>query len=65
MFFEACSEAKIIDLDRENRKLNICFNEKCKEWFKYIYSGNVYNIWDTTIIAQSDADKKLSEVTVM
>lgn len=40
----------------ENRKLNICFNEKCKEWFKYIYSGNIYNIWDTTIIGESDAD---------
>ena len=46
----------------ENRKLNICFDEKCKDWFKYIYSGNIYNIWDTTIISQSDADfdKQLS-----
>ena len=40
----------------ENRKLNICFDEKCNDWFKYIYSGNIYNIWDTTIMAQSDAD---------
>ena len=40
----------------ENRKLNINFSDKCKDWFKYIYSGNIYNIWDTTIIAQSDAD---------
>ena len=43
----------------ENKKLNICFDEKCKDWFKYIYSGNIYNIWDTTIIAQSDADKSV------
>ena len=42
----------------ENRKLNICFDNRCKEWFKYIYSGNIYNIWDTTIIAQSDADEQ-------
>ena len=41
----------------ENRKLNIYSDCKCLEWFKYIYSGNIYNIWDTTIIAQSDADK--------
>lgn len=52
----------------ENRKLNICFDEKCNDWFKYIYSGNIYNIWDTTIIAQSDADKTVvrgySNITV-
>ena len=41
----------------ENRKLNIYSDENCLEWFKYIYSGNIYNVWDTTIIAQSDADK--------
>lgn len=43
----------------ENRKLYICFNEKCNDWFYYIKSGNIYNIWDTTIIAQSDADKNV------
>lgn len=40
----------------ENQKLNICFDEKCNEWFKYIYSGNILNIWDMTAIAASDAD---------
>lgn len=40
----------------ENRKLDLCFDEKCKDWFRYIYSGHIYNIWDTTIISQSDGD---------
>lgn len=43
----------------ENRKLRISFDERCRDWFQYIYSGNIYNIWDTTIIAQSDADKSV------
>jgi hypothetical protein len=40
----------------ENRKLNISFDERAKDWYQYIYSGNIYNIWDSTIIAESDAD---------
>ena len=48
----------------ENRKLNIYSDEKCLEWFKYIYSGNIYNIWDTTIIAQSDADFDKQQLSI-
>lgn len=40
----------------ENRLLNVYHNDKCNYWFKYIYSGNIYNIWDMTLIAESDAD---------
>lgn len=39
----------------ENQVLNIYCDDKCREWFKYIEWGNIYNIWDLTIISQSDA----------
>lgn len=40
----------------ENKVMNVYCDDKCKEWFKYIQWGNIYSIWDTTIISQSDAD---------
>jgi hypothetical protein len=34
------------------------FNDKVNEWYKYLYSGIVYNVWglDTAIAADSDFD---------
>lgn len=40
----------------ENQVMDIYTNKDCDEWFKYIKFGNIYSIWDLTIIAQSDAD---------
>ena len=40
----------------ENRILNVYNNVQCEEWFKYINSGNMFNIWDMTVISMSDAD---------
>lgn len=40
----------------ENRLLDVYSNDKCLEWYKYIKSGVIFNIWDMTLIAQSDAD---------
>lgn len=40
----------------ENQIMNVYSDDKCKEWFKYIEWGNIYSIWDLTIISQSDAD---------
>lgn len=40
----------------ENQVLNLHDDEKCREWYKYIYSGNILNIWDTAAIRMSDAD---------
>lgn len=41
----------------ENCLLNVYSNDDCLKWYKYIKSGNMYNIWDMTAISQSDADK--------
>lgn len=41
----------------ENRILNVYNNDDCIKWYEHIKSGNMYNIWDMTAIAQSDADK--------
>lgn len=40
----------------ENQVMNVYSNDDCKKWFKYIEYGNIYSIWDLTIISQSDAD---------
>lgn len=40
----------------ENQVMNVYTNEECEKWFKYIRWGNIYSIWDLTIISQSDAD---------
>ena len=56
--------AKVVSTQRsplvapaENQLLNIYSDDKCKDWFRYIEWGNIYSIWDLTIISQSDADK--------
>ena len=41
----------------ENQTMNVYSDDKCKEWFKYINWGNIYSIWDLTIISQSDKRK--------
>lgn len=53
--------AKVISTQRsplvapaENQVMNVYCDDKCKEWFKYINWGNIYSIWDLTIISQSD-----------
>lgn len=55
--------AKVVSTQRsplvapaENQLLNVYSDDKCKDWFKYIEWGNIYSIWDLTIISQSDAD---------
>ena len=55
--------AKVVSTQRsplvapaENQLLNIYSDDKCKDWFRYIQNGNIYSIWDLTIISQSDAD---------
>lgn len=45
----------------ENRILDVYSDDKCMEWYQYIHSGNMMNVWDMTVIAMSDADKMLSE----
>lgn len=40
----------------ENCLLNVYNNNDCMQWYSYIKSGNMYNIWDMTAISQSDAD---------
>lgn len=40
----------------ENQLTNIYDDEKCRYWFKYIQSGIVTNVWDTTMNRCSDAD---------
>lgn len=56
-------EAKVISTQRsplvapaENQLLNVYCDDKCRDWFRYIQCGNIYSIWDLTIISQSDAD---------
>ena len=55
--------AKVVSTQRsplvapaENQLLNVYSDDKCKDWFRYLEWGNVYSIWDLTIISQSDAD---------
>lgn len=38
----------------ENQIRHISFTDECKEWFKYIVSGNIMSIWDLGMIAMSD-----------
>ena len=40
----------------ENQIMNVCSDEKCKEWFKYIEWGNVLSIFDLAVISMSDSD---------
>lgn len=37
--------------------LNLKNDDKMKEWYKYIYSGIVYNVWGTTCMSHADSDK--------
>lgn len=55
--------AKVISVMRsplvapaENQLMNIYSDEKCADWYKYIVSGNITNIWDMMAIRCSDAD---------
>lgn len=55
--------AKIVSTQRsplvapaENQLLNVYCDDKCRDWFRYIQWGNIYSIWDLTVISQSDAD---------
>ena len=40
----------------ENRILDVYNDNRCLEWYQYIKSGNIMNIWDMTVISMSDAD---------
>ena len=40
----------------ENQLRYISFDERCKEWYKYIYSGMIMSLWDTGMARCSDAD---------
>lgn len=40
----------------ENQLTNIVNSEKCMDWFRYIQSGIMINVWDTTMNRCSDAD---------
>lgn len=40
----------------ENQLMNIYNDDKCKDWFRYIQSGMIVNIWDTAMMRASDAD---------
>lgn len=62
--------AKVVSTQRsplvapaENQLLNIYCDDKCRDWFRYIEWGNIYSIWDLTIISQSD--KLVSGIAVM
>ena len=37
--------------------LNLKNDEKMKEWYKYLYSGIIYNVWGTTCMCHADSDK--------
>ena len=43
----------------EVNTLHLQNNDKVNEWYKYLYSGVVYNVWgvDTMIAADSDKNK--------
>ena len=32
-------------------------DDKMKEWYKYLYSGIIYNVWGTTCMCHADSDK--------
>lgn len=38
-------------------KLELKNNEKIDEWYKYLYSGIIYNVWGTTCMCHADSDK--------
>lgn len=42
----------------EVNTLHLQNNDKVNEWYKYLYSGIIYNVWgvDTMIAADSDFD---------
>ena len=40
----------------ENQLMNIYSDDKCLEWYKYIVSGNITNVWDMMAIRCSDSD---------
>lgn len=42
------SEAVMLDLKND---------DKMKEWYKYLYSGIIYNVWGTTCMCHADSDK--------
>lgn len=54
----ALMRSPLVDFS-ENQKCFINHSDDCKEWFKYIYSGNILNIWGMEAINASDADKML------
>lgn len=51
----ALMRSPLVDFS-ENQKCFINHSDECKEWFKYIYSGNILNIWGMEAINASDAD---------
>lgn len=40
----------------ENQLLDVYSDENCLEWYQYIYSGQILNIWDTSCVRSSDSD---------
>ena len=40
----------------ENKCLNLVSNEKINYWYKYIYSGIIYNVYDNSLLEQAGAD---------
>lgn len=51
----ALMRSPLVDFS-ENQKCFINHSDDCKEWFKYIYSGNILNIWGMEAINASDSD---------
>jgi len=51
----SCQRSPLV-ASAENQVLSVYSNDECNEWFKYIYWGNILNIWDLTAISMSDAD---------
>lgn len=51
---DAC-RSPLVDFSEHNI-LNLKVNEKTEEWYQYLYTGTIYNIWGLDCILHSDSD---------
>lgn len=50
-----CCRSPMIDISEHN-PMDLVYNEEMEEWYKYLPSGVIYNIYDVSVFRHSDSD---------
>lgn len=50
-----CCRSPMIDISEHN-PMDLVYNEEMEDWYKYLPSGIIYNIYDVSVFRHSDSD---------